>query len=35
MPSLSSFCAVENPGKSFSMMNAVMPFEPASGSVLA
>lgn len=35
MPSLSSFCAVENPGMPFSTMKAVMPRAPASGSVLA
>ena len=35
MPSLSSFWAVEKPGMPFSMMKAVMPLEPASGSVLA
>ena len=30
MPSLSSFCAVRNPGMPFSTRNAVMHFEPAS-----
>ena len=35
MPSLSSFCAVEKPGKPFSMMKAVMPRDPALTSVLA
>ena len=35
MPSLSSFCAVENPLKPFSIRNAVMPRAPAAGSVLA
>ena len=31
MPSLSSFCAVENPFMPFSMMKAVMPRGPAAG----
>ena len=35
MPSLSSFCAVENPFMPFSMMKAVMPRGPALRSVLA
>ncbi len=35
MPSLSSFCAVENPRMPFSTRNAVMPRGPASGSVFA
>ena len=35
MPTLSNFCAVLNPGVSRSMINAVMPFEPASGAVFA
>ena len=35
MPSLSSFCAVENPFMPFSMMKAVMPRDPAAASVLA
>jgi len=35
MPSLSSFCAVENPLKPFSTMKAVMPLGPALTSVLA
>ena len=35
MPSLSSFWAVEKPAKPFSIIKAVMPLEPASGSVLA
>jgi hypothetical protein len=35
MPSLSSFCAVEKPGKPFSIRNAVMPRGAGSGSVLA
>ena len=35
MPSLSSLRAQEKPGVEESMMNAVMPFEPASGTVLA
>ena len=35
MPSLSSFWAVEKPGIPFSIMKAVMPRLPASGSVLA
>ena len=35
MPSLSSFCAVENPFMPFSIRNAVMPRGPACGSVFA
>src|SRR5258705_10563841 len=35
MPSLSSFCAVENPFMPFSIIKAVMPLEPAVASVLA
>ena len=35
MPNLSSFWWVENPGVPFSTMNAVMPFDPFSGSVFA
>ena len=35
MPSLSSFCAIEKPLKSFSTRKAVMPRGPASMSVLA
>ena len=35
MPSLSSFLPTVNPGKSFSMMNAVMPLYPAAGSMVA
>ena len=35
MPSLSSFCAVENPGSPFSIRNAVMPRGPALASVFA
>ncbi len=35
IPSLSSFWAVEYPGKSFSTMKAVMPRAPAAGSVFA
>jgi len=35
MPSLSSFCAVENPFVPFSIRNAVMPRAPASGSLFA
>src|SRR3972149_5105804 len=35
MPNLSSFCAVEKPGKPFSMRKAVMPRDPAAPSVLA
>ena len=35
IPSLSSFWAVEKPGKPFSIRKAVMPRGPAAGSVLA
>lgn len=35
MPSLSSFCAVVKPGMPRSTMKAVMPWGPASASVLA
>ena len=33
MPSLSSFLPTVNPGKSFSIRNAVMPLYPAPGSI--
>jgi hypothetical protein len=35
MPTLSIFCPMENPGMPFSIRNAVIPFDPASGTVLA
>ncbi len=35
MPSLSSFCAGAKPFMPFSIRNALMPWEPALGSVLA
>ena len=35
IPNLSSLGLVENPGKPRSIMKAVIPFEPFSGSVLA
>lgn len=35
IPTLSSFCAVENPGMPFSIRNAVIPLGPADGVVLA
>ena len=35
IPSLSSFRATEKPEAELSMMNAVIPLEPALGSVLA
>lgn len=35
IPNLSNFWWVEKPVKPFSMMNAVIPFDPLSGSVFA